>query len=79
MKREIVCLKCKQEMQKLFGSYPGEHVKFMDGYIQRSSLICDNCGEELPRNVVVSCISIWSDHGRIPYYPWEGEYINPIA
>lgn len=78
MKQQIICMKCRAELWKLFPTdtpYPGEHVRFCDGKAL-DDYICDNCGKKI--NIDDNCCahSIWSDHGAQPYYSWEGEFID---
>ena len=77
MKREIVCSKCRGELIKLFPTdspYPMEHIKFVDGKA-RKEFICDNCGFNINTTENCTAMSIWADHGRVPYIEWEPEYL----
>jgi hypothetical protein len=87
MKREILCMKCvpKPMGLKLIDNqagdpvlvdpYPGEHQKILRGFAKKQ-FICDRCGEVILVNQECLTSSIWADHGGIPYYPWETQYIT---
>lgn len=78
MKRQIVCMPCKKDLQKLFPTntpYPGEHVKFCDGNALEK-YICDNCNDDINFNDPCCAHSIWADYGGQPYYAWEAEFIG---
>ena len=72
MKREILCLKCGG--QKL-PQYDGEHNKSKRGNAQEEFL-CDQCAGKIPQGSPCYARSIWMDGQGIPYYEWEGEYIE---
>ena len=77
MKQQIICIPCSKELKFLHRkhAYQGEHIKFVSG---RANNVyrCDHCGKTI--NFLDNCVaeSIWADHGRIPYYPWEHDYIH---
>jgi len=78
MKREIVCESCYKDLKKMFpleNPYPGEHVKFVEGNALHS-MVCDNCGTPIQADDNCFAFTIWADHGRRPYFPWESEYIK---
>lgn len=77
MKREIVCPDCEQELKKQFKSlnpYPGEHLKYVPGTALKDYL-CDQCNISIPKGGKAVAFSIWADHGGIPYYKWEHEFL----
>lgn len=78
MKREILCPDCKKELRKTFPSdtpYPGEHVKFVEGKAL-NEYVCDQCDKEIHIGDPCFAFSSWADYGGIPYYEWEGEFIQ---
>lgn len=78
MKQEIVCPECKAKLREMFPSdnpYPGEHVKFTDG-IAKKDYRCDNCDTPIKKDTLCTAFSVWADHGRVPYYPWENNFIT---
>lgn len=78
MKQEIICEKCLPELRTLFPTsnpYHGEHVKFVSGKA-RKDFFCDHCGKEITATSKCTAFSIWADHGGIPYYNWESEFIT---
>jgi len=78
MKREILCPKCRINVRKLFPTdnpYPGEHVMFIDG-MALMQYRCDNCDNTILPGDKCTAFSSWADYGGVPYYEWEGEYIN---
>jgi hypothetical protein len=78
MKREILCLECKTDFREQFpvdNPYPGEYIKIIAG-AAIVLLICDGCGDELAIGCRCAAVSIWTDRGGIPYYEWEGEFIE---
>lgn len=75
MKREIVCITCREKLLKLFPTdkpYPLEHVKFVDG-IAKKGFVCDQCGREINEAENCTACSIWADYGGVPYFEWETE------
>ena len=76
MKRKIVCPTCKKEY--LFRSYPGEHIKGVDG-VSKDDLVCDSCGLPIYFGDPCCAISMWADDHGIQYYPWEQEYLTVAA
>ena len=79
MKQEIVCPTCKDMLRKLFPTdspYPNEHVKFVEGEALRG-FICDQCAASIGEGDHCFAFTIWADHGRIPYHPWEHDFIKP--
>ena len=82
MKQEILCEDCAKRTRERFPTnnpYPGEYVKFVDGTAKKACL-CDGCPTRRPIAEGEPCtaFSIWAEHGRIPYYPWEQEFLNVI-
>lgn len=78
MKRQIICKSCQYKTKKRFPSdnpYPGEYLKFVEG-TAKHPMICDDCGTPIIREEECCAFTIWADHGRQPYYEWEGEYLN---
>lgn len=78
MKQQIICPECKDINRKLFKTdtpYPGEHVKFVPGYALRD-FVCDDCATPIEKGTECCAFSIWADHGRVPYYPWESACIE---
>ena len=79
MKRELLCTKCAESNRKLFKSdtpYPGEHVKFQAGKLERSGLNCDGCGRQMAKGIDAVAFSSWAEYGGVPYFPWESEVIS---
>jgi len=77
MKREIVCITCREKLLNLFPTdnpYPLEHVKFVDGKA-RKEFFCDHCGREINTTEKCTAVSIWADYGGIPYFEWEPDYL----
>ena len=78
MKRLILCQHCEKKQRKLFSvksPYPGEHVKFVNG----ASLVdcsCDDCNHNIRVAEKVCALSMWKDYGGVPYFSWEGEYMQ---
>jgi hypothetical protein len=77
MKREVDCLKCGRSWPDKARD-PNEHIHKLTGYTL-NHFVCDGCGEELPLGVPAICVSVWSDIGGIPYFPWEAEYVTPMS
>ncbi len=77
MKREIDCMKCGNAWK----DPAGRHQEFMAKRIGYAlfDYMCDGCGEELPKGQPVMCVSVWSERGGIPYFPWESESITPMT
>ena len=78
MKQQVICMECRAELRKLFPTdapYPGEHVRFVEGIALRD-YVCDHCGNAIGKGNDCCAHSIWADHGRVPYYPWEEEFIH---
>lgn len=77
MKRELQCRECAEHLKNVFNKTPapGEHVKYVEGVLKLSGLICDFCGRPLEVGKNVYCMSIWADYGGVPYYQWEHEYV----
>lgn len=78
MKQQIICPVCKDLNKKLFKTkapHPGEHVKFISGYALRD-FVCDDCAIPIETDTECCAFSIWADHGGIPYYPWEHDFIE---
>jgi len=77
MKREILCKKCGSEVRARHpngSKYPGEGIKFVDGFALFGGMICDHCAEPISEGEECTAFSIWAD--RAPYYEWEHEYIK---
>ncbi len=79
MKREIVCGKCAEQWQKRkYVTRPAEeHIKVVHGFAENDYL-CDTCNAEINKNVQCAAVSLWIDHGGIPYSPWEEDYIEIV-
>jgi hypothetical protein len=80
MKQQIICPECKDKNRKMFKTdtpYHGEYVKFISGHALRD-FVCDHCATEIEAGTECCAFSIWADHGRHPYYPWEHEFIEFI-
>ena len=79
MTQQILCIpKCRDEVRALFPTddpYPGEHVKFLDGTALKN-FICDSCNVRINLGDKCCAHSIWADHARVPYYPWEENFIQ---
>lgn len=85
MKREILCTKCAEDMEKLLGDgsqYPGEHVKYVAGTAKTNPdvpggvSVCDSCMKSLPIGSKAVAVTIWADHSPNPYVPWEGDFLS---
>jgi hypothetical protein len=74
MKREILCQKCEPRVREVVSKpYPGEYDKFMSGHA-KADFLCDHCAEPISTGQFCWAMSIWTD--RLPYTPWELEYIE---
>jgi hypothetical protein len=77
MKREILCENCAKKLRKKLSGddpYPGEHVKFVRGILERNCC-CDFCMTNLNPGNPAYAMSIWTDR-RDDYYPWESEFLK---
>ena len=75
MKREIICLICKEVSRKLFPTdnpYPGEYVVFTHGYAKKQ-YICDHCGTDIFSHG--QCFGFTIHTGE--YFNWEKEFLYP--
>lgn len=88
MKREIACPPCAAEIaQAVTGArfvdgqivdpFPGEHARFLPGTLARHCY-CDACAAKLSPGDAAVAVSFWADYGGIPYYPWEGEFLEVV-
>jgi hypothetical protein len=89
MKREILCMNCATERSKRHGlvhlpelqtivdPFPMEHVKYVRGRA-KTDFFCDTCTTEIPIKKGDECfaVSTWADYGGIPYFEWEGGFIE---
>jgi hypothetical protein len=86
MTREIQCPQCADRSYHLFSNdQPAkprvidlphkEHIAFHFGHAIVSCL-CDSCNQPINPGDNAWAISIWSDRGGIPYYPWEHDFIS---
>mgnify|MGYP001584849163 CR=1 FL=1 len=83
MKREIICLDCGKKYPEVFAAAqidnpgPQEYMKMIEGKAL-DDYKCDHCVPTSPIKKGTFCIalSVWIDGSRIPYYPWESEYIE---
>jgi ribosomal protein L37AE/L43A len=78
MKQEILCPDCALMKEKRYPTknpYPGEHIKFVEGKAQRE-FKCDYCDKKIETGDEATAFSIWADHGKIPYYKWEHNFLQ---
>jgi len=79
VKRDIRCKACADDLVRLVGNYPDEHVKVVKG-IARKEYMCDGCfpAKMLLMGITVYAVSLWSDESTrrgMGYYEWEHEFI----
>lgn len=74
MKRMIACEKCSHEPAPY---YPGEWFKRVTGTAKKE-MICDYCYPQkiIPQGAKCAAESMGVNGHGIPYYQWEGEYIQ---
>jgi len=79
MKQSILCTNCAKELMNLSarGHCPGEHNIFIFGLAKRD-YTCDFSNEPISAGDRCCANSIWADHGRIPYYKWESDFLMDI-
>lgn len=80
MKQEILCEQCGKRFRVgVVHKHPREEACKVAGFA-RADFACDQCGILLPPGALVYAASLWSELGRVPYYPWEADYIeNPLG
>jgi hypothetical protein len=88
MKRDILCLKCAGKLTFvkskgkplasgiIYKPYPDEYLKLTYG-VALADYVCDSCGQGIKAELLCAAYSLWSD--RIPYLPWEEDYIKPVT
>ena len=78
MKRQVLCPECSKKTRDLFPTdtpYPGEFVKFVVGNAL-AFMNCDSCNGDIKPGAACVAVSIWADHGGIPYFAWEHNFIT---
>jgi len=73
MKREIVCIECRDHLKRSFGPMNGEYYKFTTGKAL-DYYLCDQCMKEIRQDEECAALSMWND--TIPYSSWEKAFIQ---